>query len=177
MPRDRGAPGVVGGLALASVRAAGQSLAGGLGRLGGPAEIINYTSMGSTPAMLAGLLVLATLVSLGLALASGVGKRRRELSILKSLGFTRRQVSGTVLWQASMTIAVGLLIGAPLGIVLGRWLWTLFADQMAVLAAPAVPLLALGGVSVGLPVMGAVVSAVPAWRGGRTPAAAILRSE
>jgi hypothetical protein len=142
-----------------------------------PAEIVNYTSMGSTPALLAGLLVFAALMSLGLALTSGVGKRRRELSVLKSLGFTRRQVSATVVWQSSIIVMVGLVIGGPLGIVLGRWLWTLFAQQLAVLAVPVVPLLTLAAFAVGLLVMAAVVSSVPARRAGHTPVAAILRSE
>jgi len=142
-----------------------------------PAEIVNYESMGSTPALLAGVLVLAAVASLGLTLASGVTRRRRDLSILKSLGFTRRQVSSTVVWQSSIIVAVGLVVGVPLGIVLGRWLWILFADRLPVVAQPAVPALALAAVAAGLLVLANLVAAVPARAAGRTPVAAILRSE
>ena len=142
-----------------------------------PGEIVHYESMGATPALLGGVLVLAAVVSLGLALASGVGRRRRDLSILKSLGFTRRQVSATVVWQSSLIVAIGLLVGMPLGIALGRWLWILFAERLPVLARPSVPALVLLGLAGALVVLANLVAAVPARRAGRTPVAAVLRSE
>jgi hypothetical protein len=142
-----------------------------------PAEIVNYGSMGATPAVLAAVLVLAAVVSLGLTLVSGVNRRRRDLSILKSLGFTRRQLSATVVWQSSIIVVVGLLAGVPLGIALGRWLWILFAERLPVLAQPAVPALVLTGVACGLLILANLVAAVPARLAGRTPVAAILRSE
>jgi predicted lysophospholipase L1 biosynthesis ABC-type transport system permease subunit len=142
-----------------------------------PAEIVNYESMGATPALLAAVLVLAAVVSLGLTLASGVGRRRRELSILKSLGFTRRQVSATVVWQSSLIVAIGLVVGLPLGIALGRWLWILFAGRLPVLARPTVPVLVLAAIACGLVVVANLVAAVPARAAGRTPVASILRSE
>ena len=142
-----------------------------------PAEIVHYESMGATPAVLGGVLVLAAVVSLGLALASGVGRRRRDLSILKSLGFTRRQVSATVVWQSSLIVGIGLLVGLPLGIGLGRWLWIVFADRLPVLARPSVPSLVLTGLACALIVLANLVAAVPARAAGRTPVAAILRSE
>jgi ABC-type antimicrobial peptide transport system permease subunit len=132
-----------------------------------PAEIVNYESMGATPALLGGVLVLAAVVSLGLTLASGVGRRRRDLSILKSLGFTRRQVSATVVWQSSLIVAVGLVAGVPLGVALGRWLWILFAERLPVVARPSVPLLVLAGVGCALVVLANLVAAVPAGRAAR----------
>lgn len=142
-----------------------------------PGEIVHYGSMGATPAVLGGMLVLAALVSLGLALASGIRHRRRDLSILKSLGFTARQVSATVVWQSSLVVAIGLLIGMPLGIGLGRWLWVVFAERLPVLASPSVPLLLLAGMASALVLLGNLVAAVPARHAARTPVAAILRSE
>ena len=142
-----------------------------------PAEIVHYESMGATPALLGGVLVLAAVVSLGLALASGVGRRRRDLSILKSLGFTRRQVSATVVWQSSLIVGIGLLAGVPLGIALGRWLWIVFAERLPVLAQPSVPVLVLAGLAATLVVLANLVAAVPARVAGRTPVAAVLRSE
>ena len=142
-----------------------------------PAEIVHYESMGATPAVLGGVLVLAAVVSLGLALASGVGRRRRDLSILKSLGFTRRQVSATVVWQSSLIVAIGLLVGVPLGIALGRWLWIFFAERLPVLARPSVPVIVLAGLACALVVLANLVAPVPARLAGRTPVASVLRSE
>lgn len=142
-----------------------------------PAEIVNYASMGGTPAVLAAVLVLAAVVSLGLTLASGVTRRRRELSILKSLGFTRRQVSATVVWQSSIIVAIGLVVGVPVGVALGRWLWILFAERLPVVGRPTVPVLLLAAVAVLLLVVANLVASVPARAAGRTPVAAMLRSE
>ncbi len=142
-----------------------------------PGEIVHYGSMGAAPALLGGVLVLAAMVSLGLALASGVGRHRRDLSVLKSLGFTGRQVSATVVWQSSLIVAIALMVGVPLGIGLGRWLWILFAERLPVLAVPSVPALLLVGMAVALVVLANLVAAVPAWRAARTPVATILRSE
>ncbi|MDP9020684.1 MAG: FtsX-like permease family protein, partial [Actinomycetota bacterium] len=106
-----------------------------------------------------------------------VGRHRRDLSVLKSLGFTGRQVSATVVWQSSLIVAIALMVGVPLGIGLGRWLWILFAERLPVLAVPSVPALLLVGMAVTLVVLANLVAAVPAWRAARTPVATILRSE
>lgn len=142
-----------------------------------PAQIVHYEAMGAAPAVLGGVLVAAAVVSLGLALASGVGRRRRDLSVLKSLGFTRRQVSSTVVWQSSLIVGVGLVVGVPLGVALGRWLWILFAERLPVLARPSVPALLLAGLGCVLVVLANVVAAVPAQVAGRTPVASVLRTE
>jgi hypothetical protein len=142
-----------------------------------PAEIVNFSSMGITPALLSGILVLAALVSLGLTLASGVSRRRRDLAILKSLGFTDRQVSASVVWQSSIIVTIGLVTGVPLGVALGRWLWILFAERLPVVSQPVVPAVLLGALVAGVVVMATVAAATPARLAGRTPVAAILRSE
>ena len=169
-----------------ATRARLEDALGGVGRFPGsaqvlpvqrPAQIVHYESMGGTPALLGGVLVVAAVVSLGLALASGVGRRRRDLSILKSLGFTRRQVSATVVWQSSLIVGIGLLLGVPLGVALGRWLWIVFARQLPVLGRPSVPVLLLAGLAGALVVLANLVAAGPAREAGRTPVASVLRSE
>jgi phage tail protein X len=142
-----------------------------------PAEIVNSSHMGATPALLAGGLALAVLVSLGVTLAAGVRRRRRDLALLKSLGFTRGQLSATVAWQAAITMVVGLAVGLPLGIALGRWLWALFARQLSVLSSPTVPVGLLAALAACLLLLAVLAAAAPARAAGRTRVAAILRSE
>src|SRR4029079_16148559 len=108
-----------------------------------PAEIVNASDAGSGPALLAAALVLASAVSLGLALVSSVRRRRRDLALLKSLGFTRRQIGAAVTWQAAATGVVALIVGMPLGIALGRWTWSQCARQLDVVPQPEVPVIAL----------------------------------
>ncbi|HLI55889.1 MAG TPA: FtsX-like permease family protein, partial [Actinomycetota bacterium] len=142
-----------------------------------PAQIVNFRSMGSTPALLAGGLALGAVVALGLTLASSVRRRRRDLALLKTLGFTTRQVGGAVAWQASVAALVGVVVGIPLGIAAGRQLWILFARSIAAVPHPTVPVLAVAGVGAGALVFANVVAALPARAAARTPAAEVLRSE
>src|SRR6202034_3941426 len=57
-----------------------------------PAEITNYRTMGSTPALLGATLAVAALAALGITLIASVRRRRRDLAILKALGFGGRQL-------------------------------------------------------------------------------------
>ena len=58
-----------------------------------PAEIVNYRSMGATPAILGAALAVGAISALVLTLTSSVRRRRRDLALLKALGFTRRQLA------------------------------------------------------------------------------------
>ena len=58
-----------------------------------PAEIVNYRSMGSTPAILGAAPRRRCGVALVLTLIASVRRRRRDLALLKTLGFTRRQLA------------------------------------------------------------------------------------
>jgi hypothetical protein len=107
------------------------------------AEIVNADTVSNSSALLGAAVALSALASLALALTAAVRRRRRHLSLLKALGFTRRQVSATIAWQATTIITVGLVIGVPVGVVLGRLLWQLFARELDVLAVPSVPVITI----------------------------------
>src|SRR5204863_532656 len=74
-----------------------------------------------------------------LTLMASVRRRRRDLALLKTMGFTSRQLAATVAWQASVAAVIGSVVGIPLGIAGGRWLWALFAREIYVKPRPAVP--------------------------------------
>ena len=95
---------------------------------------------------------------------------------MKALGFTRRQVSTTIAWQATTVIAVGLLIGVPVGILLGRFLWNVFADQLDVVAEPAVPVIAITLVVLAALAAANLLAALPA-RAARAVAPSSALSE
>ncbi len=142
-----------------------------------PAEIVNYRAIGAVPALLAGGVVAGTVVALGLTLAASTRRRRRDLALLKTLGFTHRQLATTVAWQASVAAVVGAVVGVPFGIIVGRWLWTLFAEQIYAVPRPTVPDLQMGLVVVGALVLANVVAAIPGRTAARTPTAVLLRAE
>ena len=95
-----------------------------------PAEIENYRSIGSTPVLLAAGLAVGTVVARGLTLTASVRRRRRDLVLLKSIGFTQRQLMSCVGVQSTVAVLIGILVGTPLGILLGKRLWILFAHDI-----------------------------------------------
>jgi hypothetical protein len=141
-----------------------------------PAEIVNYQSTGATPVILAAGLAVGAIVALALTLIASVRRRRRDLALLKTLGFTSRQLSATIAWQASVIALVAAIIGVPIGIAAGRQLWTLFARNINAVPQPTVPASVIL-VAIGTLILVNLVAAVPARIAARTPAALALRSE
>jgi ABC-type lipoprotein release transport system permease subunit len=137
----------------------------------------NYRIVGSTPVILAVGLAAGAIVALGLTLAASVRRRRRDLALLKTLGFTQRQLAAAVAWQATVIGAIGITLGIPLGIVLGRQLWILFARNINAVPDPAVPVLSVILVAIGALVFANLDAALPGLDAAHTPAALALRSE
>jgi ABC-type lipoprotein release transport system permease subunit len=142
-----------------------------------PAEIVNYKTIGLTPVLLVSGLALGAIAALALTLLASVRQRRRDLALLKTIGFVRRQLAAAVAWQATVAALVGIVVGVPLGVIAGRWLWNLFAEQIYAVPYPTVPVLSLVLVGLGTFVLANVVAAVPARTAARTQTAFLLRSE
>jgi hypothetical protein len=142
-----------------------------------PAEIENYRSIGVTPVLLAAGLAAGAVVALGLTLTASVRRRRRDLALLKTLGFTQRQLAACVAWQSTAAAAVGVIAGIPLGIALGRWLWILFARDIYAVPRATVPTPLVIYVGLGALVLANVVAALPGRYAARTPTALVLRAE
>jgi len=142
-----------------------------------PAEIVNYKTIGLTPTFLVSGLALGAIVALALTLLASVRQRRRDLALLKTIGFVRRQLAAAVAWQATVAAVVGMVVGIPLGLVTGRWLWDLFARQIYAVPYPTVSVVSVILVALGTLVLANVVAAVPARNAARTPTALMLRSE
>ncbi len=141
-----------------------------------PAEIVNYQSTGATPVVLAAGLALGAIVALALTLVASVRRRRRDLAMLKTLGFTARQLAATVAWQASVIAVIAAAIGVPVGIAAGRQLWTLFARNINAVPEPTVPASVIL-VAAGVLILANLVAFIPARIAARTPAALVLRTE
>jgi ABC-type lipoprotein release transport system permease subunit len=142
-----------------------------------PAEIANYRSIGALPALLGAALAAGAVIALGLTLVASVRRRRRDLALLKTLGFTQRQLAATVAWQSTVAVGVGTVVGVPLGIVIGRLLWNLFARNIHAVPTPSVPALTILLVALGALVLANIVAAIPGRSAARTPTALVLRAE
>jgi len=169
--------------AVASLLRMGRALQASPDGVGGilgvlrPAEIVNYRTIGTAPALLGASLAAGAVVALGLTLVASVRRRRRDLALLKTMGCTRRQLAAVVAWQASVAVVIGVVVGITLGIAVGRALWDLFAHQIDAVPLPTVPAATLVLVAVGAVVLGNLVAAVPGRLAARTPTALLLRSE
>ncbi|MDQ4096800.1 MAG: FtsX-like permease family protein, partial [Actinomycetota bacterium] len=106
-----------------------------------PKRVADFGRVDNLPFVLVGLLALIAGATLVHTLVSAVRRRRHDFAILKTLGFLRRQVSSTVVWQATTLTLVALGLGVPLGAAAGRWSWELFADQLGIVPEPTVPVL------------------------------------
>jgi FtsX-like permease family len=142
-----------------------------------PAQIVNYRTMGDTPVVLAIGLAVGALAALALTLTASVRRRRRDLALMKALGFTPRQLAAAVAWQSTVSAVIGVAIGMPLGVVLGRQLWTLFARGLQAVPDPTVPTGTLVLVALGTVVFAILVALLPGRAAGRTPTAVILRAD
>jgi hypothetical protein len=108
-----------------------------------PANVVSLAGIADLPVILSGLLALMAAGTLAHTLATSTRRRRHDLAVLKSLGFTRRQLRQAVAWQATTIAGIALLIGLPPGVAGGRWAWRSLAAQLGVLPEPAVPLTAI----------------------------------
>jgi putative ABC transport system permease protein len=142
-----------------------------------PAQIENYRSSGAAPDLLAASLALGAVVALGLSLVASSRRRRRDLALLKALGFTQAQLAWTVAWQSTIAVAIGVIAGLPTGAAVGGWLWDLFARSIYAVPDAPVPALSMGLVAVAAFVLANVVAAFPGAYAARTPAALVLRAE
>jgi len=142
-----------------------------------PAEIVNYRSMGTTPAILGAALALGAIGALALTLIASVRRRRRDLALLKTLGFTRRQLAAVVAWQSTIAVAVGVVIGIPLGVVAGRTLWDGFAHEIHVVTASIAPTSTIALIAVGALVLANVAATIPARQAASVPTALLLHAE
>ncbi len=142
-----------------------------------PSDIVSLDRLRSTPVVLSGLLVVLVAGTVANALLAAIRRRRRDLAVLEVFGATRRQVMATVAWQASTIAVVGILVGLPVGVVAGRWIWNALASSMDTIAPPVAPTIALFGTAVVVLALTNLVSVVPGLRAARMRPAHALRSE
>jgi predicted lysophospholipase L1 biosynthesis ABC-type transport system permease subunit len=143
----------------------------------GPSEVGDFGGVRNMPVLIAAVFAAAAAATLAHTLLVSIRRRRRDLAILKTLGFVRVQVMATVAWQATTIAAIGVLVGLPLGVAVGRFGWNVFADDLGVVPEPVTPVgLTLIVVPAAFLVANAIAS-LPGWTAARTQPALALRTE
>ena len=140
-------------------------------------DVLNLQSVDRLPALLAGLVALLGMATVGNTLVASVRQRRRDLAILKTLGFVRRQVAAVVAWQATSVSLVALLVGLPLGVAIGRWAWNVVTPGIGSVSPAIVSTVAIAAVVPAALLLANVIAAWPAWVAARVVPAVVMRSE
>jgi putative ABC transport system permease protein len=142
-----------------------------------PVDVVNFGRVENLPFILGGALGALAAAVLAHMVWSSVVRRRRDLAILKTLGFGPGQIRAAVGWQASLLVIVALLVGIPSGVAAGRWAWAALADRVGILPAPQVSIRALAMlVPAGL-LLANLVAAIPGRIAAGTQPALVLRTE
>jgi hypothetical protein len=142
-----------------------------------PSDLENLARVDRVPGVLAAVLLTLALATLAHTLLSSLRRRRRHLATLVSLGFVRRQLMASVLWQSVAEAAITIVVALPFGVALGRWAWHTFAEDLGVPSQPVVP---LTGLLVAVPVAllaAVVVGLGPAVLAARTRPTALRAAE
>lgn len=142
-----------------------------------PSDIVALGRVRRAPIILAGLLAALIVVQLVITLFTASRGRRHDLALLKTVGFLRRQVAATVSWQTLTFAAIALVAGVPIGVALGRALWTALADRLGVVPDPITPLVGLLVLAAATLLLGGLLSYAGGVLLARTRPAAALRSE
>jgi ABC-type antimicrobial peptide transport system permease subunit len=114
---------------------------------------------------------------LGHVLITATRARRRDHAVMRVLGFTRGQTMRAVMCQAGVYLLGALAIGVPTGIVLGRLVWRVYADDLGIVPAPATSAVAVLLFAGAAAVVALVVAFDSGWRAARTRPADVLRAE
>jgi ABC-type antimicrobial peptide transport system permease subunit len=138
---------------------------------------VNFGRVQSLPVVLAALLGTLATATLAHLLVTSIRRRRRELAVLKTLGFSSTQVRGAVASQATTLGVLAAVAGIPVGIACGRWVWIVFAHQLGIIARPAIPLLAFVVLAAAALVVANLVAILPGRAAARVRPALVLRSE
>jgi hypothetical protein len=139
-----------------------------------PGDVQNLGLVRAYPLWLAGFLAVLGLLAVVHALLVSARLRDHQVGVLRALGMTRSQVVGAVSTQGAAMCLLGVVVGVPLGLALGRWTWSLSAHQLAVgegAVVPAVVVAAALGAGLGLLV--ALGASAGWWAGRSTPSHAL----
>jgi hypothetical protein len=140
-----------------------------------PADLVNFGRVQYLPLLVGGLLAVLAVGTLVHLLVSSIRSRRSDLAILKVLGFVPRQLRRTIAWQANTVAALALVLGLPLGLVIGRWLWIAFTNQLGVQAIIQTPWAAGLALIVAVLVTVQIIAAIPARTAAHTDTGRALR--
>ena len=141
-----------------------------------PTSLVNFGEAVNFPLIFGTMLAVFGAATLTHLLVVSVARRRREVGLLKVLGFVNGQVISSVAWQATTLAVVGVVVGLPLGVVLGKATWNLFANNLGVVPSAVVPVWFIGALAIGVIAVANLLALAPALAATRVKPAILLRT-
>jgi ABC-type lipoprotein release transport system permease subunit len=140
-----------------------------------PTDLVNFGEAVNFPLLFGIALALFGAATFTHLLVASVTRRRRDVALLKALGFVRRQVAAAVCWQATTVAVVAVAFGVPVGIALGRVVWRTFAFNLGAVPVDVVPGWLVVGLAAGVLVAANVLAGLPAVGAARLKPSEALR--
>jgi ABC-type lipoprotein release transport system permease subunit len=142
-----------------------------------PTEPADLRAIERLPILVAAFVALLAVGATAHVLSSTARSQRRAYAVLFALGITRWNTRGVIAVQGLIIAVVGLVIGMPLGYVIGRGLWRAVAADTPVLFVEPLDVPSLSLTTVAAVALALCVAAWPAHRTTSAPLAQVLRSE
>jgi hypothetical protein len=141
-----------------------------------PISLVNFGEAVNFPLIFGVMLAVFGAATLAHLLLVSVSRRRREIGLLKVLGFVNGQVASVVAWQSTTVAVVGIVIGVPLGVVVGRAIWETFARNLGAVPVSLVPVLLLVALAAGVLAVANLIAIAPALAATRSRPTDLLRT-
>jgi hypothetical protein len=142
-----------------------------------PLSLINFGEAVDFPLIFGLILAVSGAATLAHMLVVSVARRRREIGLLKVLGFANSQVGSVVAWQATTLAGIGIIVGAPLGVVAGRAVWAAYARNLGAVPVSVVPIWFLVALLTGVVVVANLIAIAPALVATRSKPKELLRAQ
>ena len=142
-----------------------------------PGSITNVAQSTGIAWALAAFFLAIGVIGLLNALTTSIRRDGHDFAVLRALGLRGRQVRQATLVQALTLSAVGLVVGVPVGLILGRAVWRSLSGDLGIVAEPQVPWWLIAVV---IPATAAVTALLAWWPGrhaARSRPAVQLRAE
>jgi len=141
-----------------------------------PTSLINFGEAVNFPLIFGAMLALFGAATLLHLLVVSVSRRRREVGLLKVVGFVDGQIASTVAWQSTTLALIGIVIGVPLGVVVGQVIWRAFANNLGAVPVAVVPVALIVFLVAGVLVVANLIAIVPALAATRSKPGDLLHA-
>jgi hypothetical protein len=142
-----------------------------------PSEVLRLTAVDRLPRIVAAFLGVVSVITLAHAASVTVRRRRRDLAMLRVLGFVQRDLRNSVRVQVAALSLLGATLGVVLGLAVGRQLWSGVASRVSLPAVITVPVATIFLVPLVIALLAQIGAALSRRAAGRVSTAVALRAE